>query len=116
MNEAHRDETSNWSNGHFAQQVSSQKFETFYKEGQPKEWPIENLKPNKIAIFYGDNDMYNSIEDIQLIRNNFEKNAKFKLDYRIPCTPWEHNEYIMANDAGKCFVGKFLQLLNQLKY
>lgn len=114
MQQAHFDDTSNWCYNHYCQQISDQKFSTFHKFGKPKEWPIENLQVNKIAIFHGDNDDYNSKEDIELLRERFQKFSKFKLDYSIPCSPWTHNDYIIANDVGKCYFSKVLQLLNQL--
>lgn len=114
MQQAHYDDTSNWCYNHYCQQVGSQKFETFHKFGKPKDWPIKNLQVNKIAIFHGDNDDYNRKGDIQLLRKRFQKKDKFKLDYTIPCSPWIHNDYMTANDAGRCYIGKVLQLLNQL--
>ncbi|XP_045463037.1 lipase 1-like [Harmonia axyridis] len=103
---------------HYSQAINSGHFRPWdygedqnyeiYGRAMPPDYPIENIT-TPIAIYYGNNDILTSLEDIEEISDVLPNVVR---RYLIPNVKWTHMDFIMATNAARMLN---IPLLNFLK-
>ena len=116
---SHNDISSTWCIAHYAQEIANLHFEEFDKTPSiplmPQKYHLDNVDSSKVALFHGDEDIYNNDKNMKRLIDALQSNnRKLLQDYKVPCANWTHTDYLKAVDQGKCINSRVLQLLNRV--
>ncbi|KAG9510504.1 Lysosomal acid lipase/cholesteryl ester hydrolase [Fragariocoptes setiger] len=106
---------------HFAQLVSSGRFEAFdygpqqnllrYGTKFPTRYPIENIVSHDIALLWGARDPLATPKNVALTRSHLT--VPLMDDYLAPDLAWGHSDFFYARGAGKLINLHILSLLDR---